>query len=332
MCYKNLYLIFKFPSKLLYLPPKIKVLKQTFNLVNPKNGVQVQFMTHQKSNTDEWLFEITPKNKLFSLNLKEVWQYRDLLMLFVKRDVVTVYKQTILGPLWYLIQPLFTSIIFTLIFNNIAGISTGNIPPFLFNLAGVTAWNYFKECLTSTSDTFKSNAGLFGKVYFPRIIMPMSIVISNLLKFGIQLGVFIVFYVYFVFKGFEIAPNWTLLLLPFLIVIMGMLGLGLGMIISSMVTKYRDLTFLVGFGVQLLMYISAVMYPISLVKEKLHAYSWIVEYNPMAHIIETSRYMLLSDGQLSVNGILYSVVFTILVFFAGLLIFNRTEKSFIDTV
>ncbi|WP_457611275.1 ABC transporter permease [Lutibacter sp.] len=289
-------------------------------------------MNNQISNKEDWLFEITPKNKLFNLNLKEVWQYRDLLMLFVKRDVVTLYKQTILGPLWYLIQPLFTSVIFTVIFNKIAGIDTGNIPPFLFNLAGVTSWNYFKECLTATSDTFKKNASLFGKVYFPRIIMPMSIVISNLLKFGIQLGVFVGFYVYYIIDGYQIAPNSLVLLYPLLIIIMGMLGLGLGMIISSMVTKYRDLTFLVSFGVQLLMYVSAVMYPISLVKEKLATYSWIVEYNPMAHIIETSRIMLLNDGKFDLHGIIYSVIITIIIFFVGLLIFNRTEKSFIDTV
>jgi len=289
-------------------------------------------MNDKLKNNDEWLFEITPKNKLLSLNLKEIWQYRDLLMLFVKRDVVTLYKQTILGPLWYLIQPLFTSVIFTVIFNTIAGIDTGTIPPFLFNLAGVTSWNYFKECLTATSDTFKKNSNLFGKVYFPRIIMPMSIVISNLLKFGIQLGVLIGFYLYYVFNGFEIVPNAFVLLYPLLILVMGMLGLGLGMIISSMVTKYRDLTFLVSFGVQLLMYVSAVMYPISLVKEKLADYSWIVEYNPMAHIIETSRYLLLNDGSLSINGIIYSTVITIIIFFVGLIIFNRTEKSFIDTV
>ena len=289
-------------------------------------------MNNQISNKENWLFEITPKNKLFNLNLKEVWQYRDLLMLFVKRDVVTLYKQTILGPLWYLIQPLFTSVIFTIIFNKIAGIETGNIPPFLFNLAGVTSWNYFRECLTATSDTFKKNASLFGKVYFPRIIMPMSIVISNLLKFGIQLGVLIGFYLYYVYSGYQISPNSFVLFYPLLIIIMGMLGLGLGMIISSMVTKYRDLTFLVGFGVQLLMYVSAVMYPISLVKEKLSAYSWIVEYNPMAHIIETSRIMLLNDGEFDLYGIIYSVIITIIIFFVGLLIFNRTEKSFIDTV
>ncbi len=289
-------------------------------------------MKHKATNNDEWLIEITPKRSLFELNLKEVWRYKDLLFLFVKRDVVTLYKQTILGPLWYIIQPLFTSVIFTIVFNNIAGINTGNVPPFLFNLAGVTSWNYFRECLTATSDTFKKNANLFGKVYFPRIIMPISIVISNLLKFAIQVGVLIIFYGYFYYKGYQITLNKLIVFYPLLVITMALLGLGLGMIISSMVTKYRDLTFLVSFGVQLLMYVSAVMYPISLVKEKLASYSWIVEYNPMAYIIETSRVMLLNDGELSVKGLLFSFVLTIIVFFTGLVIFNSTEKSFIDTV
>jgi lipopolysaccharide transport system permease protein len=281
----------------------------------------------------KWLFVITPKTKLIDLNLKEVWQYRDLLMLFVKRDVITLYKQTILGPLWYLIQPLFTSVIFTLVFNDIAGITTGTIPPFLFNLAGVTTWNYFKECLTATSDVFKKNEQIFGKVYFPRIIMPMSIIISNLLKFGIQLIILIAFYLYFIFvKGDDILPNVNVFFLPILIVFMGMLGLGLGMIISSMVTKYRDLTFLVSFGVQLLMYMSAVMYPLDLMKEKLNEYSWIVEYNPMAHIIEMGRFMILNEGTVSLFGIVYTVSFSIIVLLFGIIIFNRTEKSFIDTI
>ena len=280
----------------------------------------------------KWLFVISPKTKLIDLNLKEVWQYRDLLMLFVKRDVITLYKQTVLGPLWYLIQPLFTSVIFTLIFNNIAGIETGGIPPFLFNLVGITTWNYFKECLTATSDTFKKNEQIFGKVYFPRIIMPMSIVVSNLLKFGIQLIILIVFYFYFVFSGHNIQPSIYICLLPILIVLMGMLGLGLGMIISSMVTKYRDLTFLVAFGVQLLMYMSAVMYPIDLMKNKLDDYSWIVEYNPMAHIIEMGRFMILNEGNFSSFGVIYSVGVSIVVLLFGTIIFNRTEKSFIDTI
>jgi lipopolysaccharide transport system permease protein len=283
-------------------------------------------------NTNDWLFEITPKNNFFALNFKEIWQYRDLLMLFVKRDIITVYKQTVLGPLWYLIQPLFTSITFTIIFNNVAGIKTGTIPPFLFNLAGIMVWNYFTACLNGTSDTFKSNAGIFGKVYFPRIITPLSIVISNLIKFGIQFGIFIFFYIFFYFQGADLSLNRAILFFPILIAFMGILGLGLGMMISSTVTKYRDLNNLVGFGVQLLMYISAVMYPMELIKEKLPKLGWIVEYNPLAYVIETSRYMLLNIGSISVLGLLYTAVVTLMVFFVGLLVFNRTEKSFIDTV
>lgn len=283
-------------------------------------------------NNNEWLFEITPKNKFFTLNLKEVWQYRDLLFLFVKRDVITVYKQTVLGPLWYLIQPLFTSITFTIIFNNVAGIDTGSVPPFLFNLAGITVWNYFTSCLNGTSDTFKANAGIFGKVYFPRLITPLSVVISNLIKFGIQFIIFIAFYIYYFYKGADLSVNGLLFFFPLLIVIMGILGLGLGMLISSTVTKYRDFSYLVGFGIQLLMYLSAVMYPINLIKAKLPDYGWIVEYNPLAYIIETSRYMLLNVGEISFLGLTYTLAFTVAIFFVGLLIFNKTEKSFIDTV
>ncbi|WP_310557760.1 ABC transporter permease [Flavobacterium sp.] len=281
---------------------------------------------------NDWLFEITPKNKFFSLNLKEVWQYRDLLMLFVKRDVVTVYKQTILGPLWYLIQPLFTSITFTIIFNTVAGIETGTIPPFLFNLAGITVWNYFTACLNDTSDTFKKNAAIFGKVYFPRVIMPISIVISNLLKFGIQFLIFIGFYIYYYIQGAAINLNFSLLFFPLLIALMGVLGLGLGMFISSLVTKYRDFSYLIGFGVQLLMYLSAVMYPMALIQKKMPDYAWIIHYNPLAYIVETTRYMLLGIGSISFLGLLYTIGFTLVVFLLGLLIFNKTEKSFIDTV
>jgi len=278
----------------------------------------------------KWLFVISPKTKLIDLNLKEVWQYRDLLMLFVKRDVITLYKQTILGPLWYLIQPLFTSVIFTLVFNNVAGIQTGSIPPFLFNLAGITIWNYFKECLTATSDTFKKNEQIFGKVYFPRIIMPMSIVVSNLLKFGIQMLVFIAFYIYFIAIGHDLIVSKYIFLFPVLVLCMGMLGLGLGMIISSMVTKYRDLTFLVSFGVQLLMYISLVVLPLSLFQEK--GFEWAVKYNPMAYIVENGRFMLLNEGSVSQFGIIYTTIFSIAVLLLGIVIFNKTEKTFIDTI
>lgn len=289
-------------------------------------------MNQPEHTNTTWLFEITPKNKFFSLNLKEVWQYRDLLMLFVKRDVVTVYKQTVLGPLWYLIQPLFTSVTFTIVFNNLAGISTGVVPSFLFNLASITVWNYFTSCLNGTSNTFGNNAGIFGKVYFPRIIAPLTVVISNLIKFVIQLLIFLAFYIYFYSKGAVISFNGTTVFFPFIIVVMGILGLGLGMIISALVTKYRDLTYLIGFGVQLLMYVSAVVYPMNLIQEKMPDYAWIVKYNPLAYCIETTRYMLLNVGEFPLWGMIYTFIVTVVVFFFGLLLFNRTEKSFIDTV
>ncbi|OIQ22729.1 ABC transporter permease [Lacinutrix sp. MedPE-SW] len=288
------------------------------------------------SDTQDWLYIISAKRNLINLNFKEIWRYRDLLFLFVKRDIITQYKQTILGPLWYFIQPLFTSVIFTLIFNNLASIPTGvGVPSFLFNLAGITSWNYFSACLTGTSDTFKANQNIFGKVYFPRVITPLSVVFSKLLKFGIQLLVFISFYIYFVFftdKAANAVPQTALLLLPFLIIFMGLFGLGFGMILSSMTTKYRDLTFLVSFGVQLLMYGSAVMYPLSYFKSQLPEYSWLVEYNPMTTIIELFRYMTLGVGEFSIASFLYAAIISIVVFLVGLIIFNKTEKSFIDTV
>jgi lipopolysaccharide transport system permease protein len=274
------------------------------------SSLVLRMNTTPPSNED-WLFEITPKNNFFSLHLKEVWIYRDLLLLFVKRDIVTVYKQTVLGPLWYLIQPLFTSITFTIIFNSVAGIETGTVPPFLFNMAGITVWNYFTACL---------------------IITPLSIVISNLIKLGIQFGIFFAFYAFFYFQGAAVALHWSVVFLPLLIAIMGILGLGIGMLISSLVTKYRDFTHLIGFGVQLLMYLSAVMYPLSLIEDKLPKYGWLVYYNPLAYCIETARYMLLQVGSIAPSGLCYTVVFTVVIFFMGLLVFNRTEKSFIDTV
>lgn len=282
---------------------------------------------------DTWLYEISAKKKPFDLNLKEIWRYRDLLMLFVKRDITTVYKQTILGPLWYFIQPLFTSVIFTLVFNNLGSISTGSIPFFLFNLTGITIWNYFTACFTGTSDTFTKNAGIFGKVYFPRAIMPISVTISNLVKFGIQLLILIAFYIYYVASGVDLSPNLTLLLFPILVAIMAITGLGLGMITSAMTTKYRDLNVLVGFAVSLLMYISAVPYPVAIAHEKLPTFAAnIITYNPLSHILESFRYMVLNTGTFSWGGALYAFVFALVVFFIGLVIFNRTEKSFIDTV
>ena len=292
--------------------------------------------------SQEWLYTISSNKSLLNLNFQEIWRYRDLLLLFVKRDIITLYKQTILGPLWYFIQPLFTTVIFTLVFNTIANIDTGNgVPSFLFNLAGITTWNYFSSCLNQTSDTFKKNQGIFGKVYFPRVIMPMATVVSNLLKFGIQLLLFIGFYLYFVyFTNAAYATSLTpvLIYFPILVFIMALLGLGLGMIISSMTTKYRDLSFLVGFGVQLLMYASAVMYPIAVIQHKVQEgklSAWVgalIEYNPMTSVIELSRNMLLSTGNFSYAKLGYASIVSVLIFLVGLIIFNRTEQGFIDTV
>lgn len=284
------------------------------------------------SNNENWLYTISAKKPLFELNFKEIWRYRDLLFLFVKRDITTVYKQTILGPLWFLIQPLFTSIIFTLIFNNVANVSTGEVPHFLFNLAGITAWGYFKECLTGSSNTFTKNANIFGKVYFPRVIMPISITLSNLLKFGIQLSIFIGFYIFYLLSGQTVSPNIYLLLFPVYVLMMALSGLGIGMIISAFTTKYRDLNVLLGFGVQLLMYLSAVPFPIEEILEKKPAYFWVFKYNPLAQMIEGFRFMTLDTGLFSWLSFSYALGFSLLVFFIGLLIFNRTEKSFIDTV
>jgi len=288
-----------------------------------------------KNNQDSWLYEISAKRKLIDLNFKEIWRYRDLLVLFVKRDITTVYKQTVLGPLWFFIQPLFTSVIFTLIFNNIANISTGIIPAFLFNLAGITAWSYFKESLSGTSNTFRANAGIFGKVYFPRFIVPLSKVISNLVKFGIQMLILFGFYVYYVqFTGAAIRPDIHILLVPVYVALMAIYGLGLGMIISTLTTKYRDLSLLMNFVITLMMYVSAVPYPISQFKENAPEYSWIIDYNPLATIIEGFRYSLFATDnlQFSWESLLITSVIGIVLFLLGLILFNRTEKTFIDTV
>ncbi len=285
------------------------------------------------ANNEDWLYEISAKRKLIDLNFKEIWRYRDLLVLLVKRDITTVYKQTILGPLWFFIQPLFTSVIFTLVFNNLGSISTGSIPPFLFNLAGITAWNYFKECLTRTSNTFKSNQNIFGKVYFPRVIMPMSVTVSNLLKFGIQLLIFVVFYLYYVYQGHDFGFNYTIALFPLYVIMMALLGLGLGMTITALTTKYRDLNVLVGFATSLLLYVSAVPYPLSEAQTKFPAWvAQLVTYNPLTQLIEGFRVMLLNTGTFNWIGFAYTLAVCMVVFILGLIIFNRTEKSFIDTV
>jgi lipopolysaccharide transport system permease protein len=272
---------------------------------------------------------IQPRDNFFDLRLKEIWRYRDLLMLFVRRDFVAKFKQTLLGPAWFFIQPLFTMIMYTFIFGKIAGLPTDGVPQPLFYLAGITAWNYFQTCLTSTSNTFTANSNLFGKVYFPRAITPLSIILSNLIQFGIQLSLFLMLYFYYLISGARVTPNATLFLFPILVLTMGFMGLGLGMIISAMTTKYRDLQYLVQFGVQLLMYATPVVYPLSKIPGK---YKWFIMSNPMSGIVETFKYSFLSSGYFSCKLLCYSVVFTVLIFFMGLLVFNRTEKNFMDTV
>lgn len=277
-----------------------------------------------------WMIEA--KSSLFDLKLKEVWAYRDLLGLLVRRDFVSFYKQTILGPLWFFIQPLFTTIIFTFIFGNLAGISTDGLPKPLFYMAGITAWNYFADCLTKTSTVFKDNANIFGKVYFPRLIMPLSIVVSNLVRFGVQMILFLMLVTYYYFSGAQFSITWAVALFPLVVVLMALLGLGTGMIISAMTTKYRDLAFLVTFGVQLLMYATTVIYPLSTAIEKYPAYSWIIEYNPMTPIIETFRYGFLGEGSFSWSSLGYATGITLLFLIFGIIIFNKVEKTFVDTV
>lgn len=277
----------------------------------------------------DWDIEIKPKTKVLSLNFSELWHYRDLIRMFVKRDFSTVYKQTILGPVWFFIQPILTTIMFTVVFGNIANISTDGTPKILFYLAGITLWNYFSDCLVTTSDTFIKNAHIFGKVYFPRLAVPLSVVISNLMKFGVQLLLFVVVYIYYLSTNAAIAPNWTLLLLPLLILDMAILGLGAGMIISALTTKYRDLRFLVAFGIQLLMYATPVIYPLSSIGPK---YKWIMELNPMTPIIETFKYGFIGAGTFSWFALLQSFIVSVVLFVVGTLIFNRVEKTFMDNV
>ncbi|MDP9077344.1 MAG: ABC transporter permease [Bacteroidota bacterium] len=283
-------------------------------------------------NQETWDIELTPENNVLDLKLKDVWHYRDLLFLLVRRDFVSFYKQTILGPLWFFIQPLFTTIIYTFVFGNLANISTDELPQPLFYLAGITAWNYFADCLTKTSTVFTVNAGVFGKVYFPRLIVPLSIVVSNLIRFGVQMLLFIVMMVYYGVKGAPFHPNAYLLLFPVLLLLMAMLGLGLGMIISAMTTKYRDLTFLITFGIQLMMYLTTVIYPLSTVEQKYPKYKWMVEYNPMTSIIEAFRYGFLGKGTFTMVSLGVTTLITVIILLLGIVTFNRVERNFIDTV
>lgn len=278
---------------------------------------------------DDWTMVIRPKRSLLDVNLHELWHYKDLIMLFVKRDFVAKYKQTILGPIWFIIQPLLTTLMFTVVFGNIAGIPTEGIPKILFYLTGIVGWTYFSTCLNDTSQTFIKNASIFGKVYFPRLALPISVVISNLVSFIIQFVFLLCFLAYFMMMGSEVAPNINVLLIPFLVILIAGLGLGFGIIISSLTTKYRDLTHLVTFGVTLWMYATPIIYPLSEIPEK---YKFWIIANPMTPITETFKTAMLGVGEVNYTYLLYSVVFTIVTLALGIVIFNKVEKTFMDTV
>ena len=281
-------------------------------------------------NEEKWTEVISAKRHLLDINLKELWQYRDLILLFVRRDFISTYKQTILGPIWLFLQPLLTTLTFYIVFTQIAQISTNNIDPILFYLSGITLWNYFSDCLNKTSNTFVSNAGIFGKVYFPRLTTPISIVLSNLIKLGIQLVLLIAVAAYrVIFNGITIEANWTLLLLPLLILILAIMGLGLGIIFSSLTTKYRDLSFLLTFAVQLLMYATPVIYPLNFTSGKLHT---LISYNPLTPIMENFRYALFNVGAFDLKGLIYAGIFSLITLIFGIILFNKVEKSFMDTV
>jgi lipopolysaccharide transport system permease protein len=284
---------------------------------------------HYGSEQEKWTEIIEPSTRLFDLHLDELWRYRDLVIMFVRRDIVSNYKQTILGPLWFFIQPLLTTITFVLIFGKAAGLAPNSIPMVIFYLSGVTFWSYFSEVLNKTATVFKDNAQMFGKVYFPRLTMPFSIVIANLLRFGIQFFLFLIFWGFFLAKG-QVHPNHFIVLLPLLIIIMGLLALGLGMIISAATTKYKDLIFLLTFGIQLMMFATPIIYPISKISKS--SYSWIIKANPMTSVIEAFRFGFLGSGSFSWIGLGYSASVTCITLLIGSLIFNKVEKSFTDTV
>ena len=280
---------------------------------------------------EHWDLVLQPKGAFFDLQLKEVWKYKDLLLLFVKRDFASQYKQTILGPVWHIIQPIFTTLVFLLVFGKIANIPTDGInPKLLFYMSGITIWNYFSACLTATSNTFVANAAIFGKVYFPRLVIPLSTVLSNIIKFAIQFGLLLSVMIWYgiKFNNFHFGTSW--LWIPILVLMMAGLGLGLGIIISSLTTKYRDLTLLIVFAVQLLMYATPIAYPLSFIKDKSYA-SWII-WNPLTPIVETFRYALFGIGTVDNIGLLYSGCIIVLSLFLGMLIFSKVERTFMDTV
>lgn len=277
----------------------------------------------------QWSIEIRPTKQWLDLDLKDLWRYKDLYWMYVKRDIVTQYKQTILGPLWFLIQPALTTIMYMFIFGGLAGISTDGVPQPLFYLAGITLWNYFSSSFTASSDVFSKNASVFGKVYFPRLVVPLSAITSNLLKMLIQLGLFAVVYVYYAIKGVDVSLNWSVLLFPFLVLLLAFHAMGAGLIFSSLTTKYRDLKFLISFGIQLFMYATPVIYPMSATEGKIKA---VLEINPLTPIFEAFKYGTLGCGSLDWGGLIYSSVFMLVMLFFAVVIFTRVERNFMDTV
>ena len=286
-------------------------------------------MTHRDNHNQRWDLVIRPKTGWFDIDLGELLRYRELIYLFVKRDFVTFYKQTILGPLWYIIQPLVNSVIFTIIFGKVAKIPTDGMPPFIFYMAGTVAWGYFATCLTGTSNTFVTNAGIFGKVYFPRLTVPLSQVITGLLQFLIQFAIFLGFFFYFMWGGANVRPNCLIFALPLVIIQMAVLGFGVGILVSSLVTKYRDLTFAMGFAVQVWMYLTPIVYPLSQVPQK---YRMIYIMNPMASIVELFRAAFFGVSSIESIHVVISVAVTLLVLTAGIIMFSRLEKTFMDTI
>ncbi|WP_300673896.1 ABC transporter permease [Soonwooa sp.] len=285
-------------------------------------------MNNTIEENNNWSQTIGAKHSLLSLNLKEVWQYRDLVYMLVKRDFVTSFKQTVLGPLWFFINPIFTTIMYVIVFGNIANLSTDGAPQLAFYLAGVTLWNYFSSCLNNTSNVFRGNASIFGKVYFPRMVMPLAIVTSNLMQFAVQFVLFVGVIIYYTFLG-EVHPNIWILATPLLIILMAAFAMGVGMIFSSMTTKYKDLAMLLSFGVSLYMYVTPVVYPVSAMPEK---YRWIADVNPLTGIFECYKYAYLGVGDFSINMLLYSTIVIFIILVIGTIIFNKVEKSFMDTV
>lgn len=281
---------------------------------------------------DQWDIVIKPKERGLHLNLREVWRYRDLLYLYVHRDFISTYKQTILGPLWFFIQPIFTTIIYTVIFGGIAGISTDGLPQPLFYMAGILCWNFYSDCLNRSSSTFATNAGIFSKVYFPRLVVPIAGLVTAVIKMFIQLLMFFAFYAYYVYEGASIGVNYYVLLFPLLIIMLAGIGFGVGILISSVTIKYRDISILFSFVIGLLMYVTPVIYPLSAIPEKYLEYKWIIQLNPLSSIVETFRYGFLGTGEFSWITLGYSAVFTIIVVLLGIVTFNKVERKFVDIV